>query len=44
MTAFRLTSFEQLFKIRLLEETKAQYQKESEEWIKAREKPDSPIY
>jgi len=43
MAALRLTSFEEIFEIRLPEELKEQYQRESIQWIRTRDKPESVI-
>jgi len=44
MAALRLTSFEQIFEIRLPEEMEKQFQRESEHWKRTKEKPLSLIH
>ncbi|MED4285370.1 helix-turn-helix transcriptional regulator [Priestia megaterium] len=44
MAALSLTSFEQIFEIRLPEEMEKQYQRESEYWKRTKEKPLSLIH
>lgn len=44
IAALRLTSFEQIFEIRLPEEMEEQFKRESEYWIRTKEKPLSLIH